>query len=159
AVSGLAGGLLSVGSHPLVGLDGRILTPGDTAGRVLLAWLCVLVPTLAFAAVGLLGSVVLGRSPMGLLLPAVFAIVLHLVQLLPLPVVVRLGLPSAAFVTWRGLFTTPMQLGPLLVALAVDVAWVGVALAAAYWLFVRRDFAALAHDGGDRRTMAVAVAP
>ena len=44
--------------------------PGEAAGAVLLAWPCVLAPTLAFAAVGLLGSVALGRSPMGLLMPA-----------------------------------------------------------------------------------------
>jgi ABC-2 type transport system permease protein len=126
---------------------------------VALAWLCVLLPTLAFAAVGLLGSIVLGRSPMGLLVPAVLALGLNLIQMLPLPVVVRLGLPSAAFVTWRGLFTTPVQAGPLLISLAVDGVWLAVALAAAYWLFLRRDFAALAHDGGGRGALAAAVVP
>ena len=40
---------------------------------MLLAWASVLAPTLAFAAVGLLGSVALGRSPMGLLVPALLA--------------------------------------------------------------------------------------
>ena len=60
----------------------------------MLAWLCVLAPTLAFAAVGLLGSVVLGRSPMGLLLPALLAVAAAVVQLLPLPVAVRVALPS-----------------------------------------------------------------
>jgi len=159
AVSGVVGGLVAVGNHPLVGLDGRSLDPGDAATRVLLAWLAVLMPTLAFAAIGLLGSIVLGRSPMGLLVPAVLALALNLLQLLPLPVMVRLALPSASFLTWRGLFTTPMQTGPLLVALVVDVAWAVVALAAAYWLFLRRDFAVLANDGGGRRALVAAVVP
>uniref|UniRef100_UPI000B0C5563 ABC transporter permease n=1 Tax=Streptomyces acidiscabies TaxID=42234 RepID=UPI000B0C5563 len=56
AASSTAGGLLTVGDHPLVGLDGHLLTPGDAVGRVLLAWLCALAPTLALAAIGLLGS-------------------------------------------------------------------------------------------------------
>ena len=56
---------------------------------------------------GLLGSVALGRSPMGLLLPALLAFVLQVAQLLPLPAAVRLALPSHAFLAWRGLFTEP----------------------------------------------------
>src|SRR3954449_11723000 len=34
ALSGALGGLLAVGNHGLVGLDGRVLTSGDTAVRV-----------------------------------------------------------------------------------------------------------------------------
>ena len=123
AVSGIAGGLAAVGNRPLVGLDGHLLAPADAAGTVLLAWVCVLAPTLAFAAVGLLGSVALGRSPMGLLMPALLAFALQLAQLLPLPVAVRLALPSHAFLAWRGLFTSPAQTGPLLIGLAVSLAW------------------------------------
>ena len=140
AASGIAGGLAAVGNRPLVGLDGHLLAPGQAAGAVLLAWVCVLAPTLAFAAVGLLGSVALGRSPMGLLLPALLALALQLAQLLPLPVAVRLALPSYAFLAWRGLFTDPAQTGPLLVGIAVSLAWAVVATALAYLLFLRRDF-------------------
>jgi ABC-2 type transport system permease protein len=56
AASGVVGGLAAVGNQPLVGLDGHLLAPGQAAGAVLLAWATVLAPTLAFAAVGLLGS-------------------------------------------------------------------------------------------------------
>src|SRR5690349_9457077 len=64
AGSGVVGGLAAVGNRPLVGLDGHMLAPGQAAGAVLLAWGSVLAPTLAFAAVGLLGSVAFGRSPL-----------------------------------------------------------------------------------------------
>lgn len=147
AVSSAVGGVLAAGNRPLVGLDGHSLTSGDAAVRVLLAWVCVFAPTLALGAIGLLGSVVWGRSPMGLLLPAVVALVLALAQLLPLPVAVRLALPSYAFIAWNGLFTDPAQLGPLLIAVAVSLAWAVVATALAYVLFVRRDFTNPAHDG------------
>ena len=79
-------GLAAVGDRPLVGLDGHLLAPGQAAHAVLLAWLIALAPTLAFAAIGLLGSVAFGRSPMGLVIPALLALSLQIAQLLPLPV-------------------------------------------------------------------------
>ncbi|MET8999495.1 ABC transporter permease [Amycolatopsis sp. NPDC004169] len=154
AVSATAGGLLTAGNRVLVGFDGHLLTPGDAAATVLLAWVSVLAPTLALAAIGLLGSVLWGRSPMGLLLPAVVALAMALAQLLPLPVAVRLALPSYAFIAWNGLFTDPAQLGPLLVAVGVSLAWAVAATALAYRQFVRRDFTNAAHDGTGRRALA-----
>ncbi|MEV5754231.1 ABC transporter permease [Actinoallomurus sp. NPDC052308] len=159
AGSSIAGGLAAVGNRPLVGLDGHLLSPADAAGTVLLAWACVLAPTLAFAAIGLLGSVALGRSTMGLLMPALLAFALQLAQLLPLPVAVRLALPSHAFFAWRGLFTSPAQVGPLLVGLAVSLAWAVVATALAYRLFLRRDFTDLTYDGSGRRVLLAGALP
>ncbi|MFJ3714295.1 ABC transporter permease [Streptomyces sp. NPDC090057] len=157
ACSSAAGGAVAVGDHPLVGLDGHLLTPADAAGRVLLAWTCVLAPTLALAAIGLLGSVTLGRSPMGLLLPALFALATQLAQMLPLPVAVRLALPGYAFIAWNGLFTSPAQLRPLLIGVAVALAWAVVATTLACLLFVRRDFTNAAYDGSGRRALTAGV--
>lgn len=159
ALSGAIGGLAAVGSRPLVGLDGQLLAPGRAATLVLLAWTSALAPTLAFAAVGLLGSVALGRSPMGLLLPALLALLLQIAQLLPLPVVVRTALPSYAFTAWRGLFTDPGQTGPLLVGVAVSLVWAVAAAGLAYLLFMRRDFTDLAYDGAGRRVLVRACLP
>jgi ABC-2 type transport system permease protein len=159
AASGIAGGLAAVGNRPLVGLDGHLLPSGQAAAAVLLAWVSVLAPTLAFAAVGLLGSVTLGRSPLGLIMPALLALVLQIAQLLPLPVVVRVALPSYAFIGWRGLFTDPALTGLLLAGIAVDLAWAVVAGAVAYRLFMRRDFTDSAYDGIGRRVLVQAVLP
>ena len=159
AVSGIAGGLAAVGNHPLAGLDGHELAPGSAAASVVLAWACVLAPTLAFAAVGLLGSVAFGRSPMGLVLPALLALALGIVQLLPVPVIVRVALPSYGFVAWRGLFADPAQLGPLAVAIGCSLAWAVAASALAYRLFLRRDFTDLAYDGAGRRVLIRAALP
>ncbi|MFE5402720.1 ABC transporter permease [Streptomyces sp. NPDC056580] len=159
ACSSAAGGVAAVGDRPLVGLDGHLLSPADAAGRVLLAWLCVLAPTLALAAIGLLGSVTLGRSPTGLLLPALFALTMQLAQMLPLPVAVRLALPGYAFIAWNGLFTNPAQLEPLLIAIAVSLVWAVVATALACLLFVRRDFTNAAYDGSGRRALTAGVLP
>jgi ABC-2 type transport system permease protein len=159
ACSSAAGGVVAVGNQPLVGLDGHLLTPADAAGKVLLAWACVLAPTLALAAIGLLGSVALGRSPMGLLLPALVALAMQLAQMLPLPVAVRLALPSYAFIAWNGLFTSPAQLGPLLIGIMVSLVWAVTATALAYLLFLRRDFTNLTDDGSGRRAVTAGVLP
>ncbi|MEU9443898.1 ABC transporter permease [Streptomyces sp. NPDC048304] len=159
ACSSAAGGVVTVGSRPLVGLDGHQLTPSDAAGKVALAWLCVLAPTLALAAIGLLGSVVLGRSPMGLLLPAVVALAMQLAQMLPLPVAVRLALPGYAFIAWNGLFTSPAQLGPLLIGVVVGLVWAVVATTLAYLLFLRRDFTNVTADGLGRRAVTAGLLP
>ncbi|PJI93422.1 ABC transporter permease [Luteimicrobium subarcticum] len=156
-LSATVGGLLAVGNHPLVGLDGHALGTGDAARTVLLAWLSVLAPTLAFAGVGLLGSVVLGRSPMGLLVPALLAVVLGLVEVLPLPEALRLALPTNTLLAWRGLFTAPAQTGPLLISVAVSLTWAVAATLLAYAVFVRRDFTDLAYDGAGRRALGVAL--
>ncbi|MFG3115613.1 ABC transporter permease [Streptomyces sp. NPDC048197] len=159
ACSSAAGGVVAVGNQPLVGLDGHLLTPADAAVKVLLAWVCVLAPTLALAGIGLLGSVALGRSPMGLLLPVLVALAMQLAQMMPLPVAVRLALPSYAFIAWNGLFTGPAQLAPLLIGIGVSLAWAVLATALAYLLFVRRDFTNLGYDGSGRRAVTVGVLP
>ncbi|MFF0017112.1 ABC transporter permease [Streptomyces sp. NPDC005374] len=159
ACSSAVGGLASVGNQPLVGLDGHLLAPSDAAGRVLLAWTAALAPALALAAIGLLGSVALGRSPTGLLLPPVVALGTQVAQMLPLPVAVRLALPGYAFVSWNGLFTSPAQLTPLLIGVAVSLVWAVLATVLAFLLFLRRDFTNLAYDGAGRRGLTVGLLP
>jgi ABC-2 type transport system permease protein len=159
ACSSAVGGVAAVGSRPLVGLDGHLLAPADAAWKVLVAWACVLGPTLALAAIGLLGSVALGRSPMGLLLPALVALAMQLAQMLPLPVAVRLALPSYAFIAWSGLFASPAQTGPLLIGIGVSLAWAATATTLAYRLFLRRDFTNLTDDGSGRRALLAGVLP
>jgi ABC-2 type transport system permease protein len=152
-VSASLGGVLAVGNQPLIGLDGDLLPGGDAAGRVFLAWACAIAPTLALAGIGLLGSVLLRRSPMGLLLPAIVALALQLAQMLPLPVAVRLALPGYAFISWNGLLTSPAQRGPLLIGVVVGLVWAVAATALAYLLFVRRDFTSVNSDGAGKRAL------
>jgi len=158
-VSSIVGGLISIGSHPLPGLDGHIMGAGELTRTVLLAWLSIVPPTLAFSGVGLLGSVALGRSPLGLLMPVVLALVLEGVQLMPVPVALRVALPMNAFITYRGLLTTPGQLGSLWIGLVVSLTWAALATFLAYRLFMRRDFTDQAYDGSGRRFVVAGLAP
>ena len=158
-VSSTISGVAVIGSRPLIGLDGHLLSPGDTAAKVLLAWLCALAPTLALAAIGLLGSVAMGRSPMGLLLPAVVALAMQIVQQLPVPVAIRYALPGYAFISWNGLFASPAQLGPLLISVTISLVWAVIATALAYFLFVRRDFTNPTSDGSGRFAITAGLLP
>ncbi|MGH3348677.1 MAG: ABC transporter permease, partial [Nocardioides sp.] len=158
-VSSMAGGLISIGSHPLPGLDGHLIDSGELARTVLLAWLTIIPPTLAFSAVGLLGSVALGRSPLGLLMPVALALVLMGIQVMPVPVALRVALPMNAFISYRGLFTEPGQLGAFWIGLVVSLSWAALATFLAYRLFVRRDFTDLANDGFSRRFVVGGLVP
>jgi ABC-2 type transport system permease protein len=72
---------------------------------------------------------------------------------------VRVALPSYAFIAWRGLFTDPVQAGPLAIGIAVSLVLALAASALAYRLFMRRDFTDLAYDGSGRRLLVGAVLP
>jgi ABC-2 type transport system permease protein len=159
AVSATAGGIAASGFRTLTGMDGLQLTPGDALVRIAVAWLCALAPTLALAAIGLLGSVALGRSPMGLLIPAVVALGMQLVQDLPMDAALRLALPGYAFLSWNGLFDTPEQPGMVLIGVAVSLAWAVTATTAAFLIFIRREFTNAGHDGGGRRAIAFGMLP
>jgi ABC-2 type transport system permease protein len=78
---------------------------------------------------------------------------------LPMPVAVRLTLPSFAFLSWNGLFTSPPMLGPMLTGIAVSLAWAVTATALAYLIFMRRDFTSLANDGSVRRAITFGILP
>jgi ABC-2 type transport system permease protein len=159
AVSGIIGGLV-VGSRPLTGLDGHLLSPAGAAGMLLLAWLCALAPVLAFAAIGLLACVIFGRSPIGLLLAAFGGLGMQLAsQVLPMSAALRVALPSFAFLSWNGLFTSPPQLGSLIAAIAVSLAWAVTATTLAYVIFMRRDFTSPANDGSVRRAITLGILP
>jgi ABC-2 type transport system permease protein len=157
--SSMAGGLISIGSHPLPGLDGHVISSGELARTVLLAWLSIVPPTLAFSAVGLLGSVALGRSPLGLLMPVALALAMMGVQVMPVPVALRVALPMNAFISYRGLFTDPLQVGPFWVGLVVCLSWAALATFSAYRLFLGRDFTDLANDGSGRRLVLGGLVP
>ena len=159
AVSSIVGGLLAVGGHPLIGLDGHAFTGGAAVARVAGAWLSVVPATLTLASIGLVGSVLFGRSPLGLALPVIAAFGMDGMLQLPFPAIVRLALPYNSFLAWRGLFTDPAQVGPVVIGLVVNLAWIVVLTGTAYALFVRRDFTDLSYDGAPGRFLAAALGP
>jgi ABC-2 type transport system permease protein len=93
------------------------------------------------------------------LLPVVLALVLTGIQLMPVPVAVRVALPMNAFISYRGLLTQPAQLDALWIGLVVSLSWTAIATYLAYRMFVRRDFTDPAYDGSGRRFIVAGLAP
>src|SRR5450756_1611070 len=94
---------------------------------------------------------------MCLLIPAVVALGMQVAQDVPMAAALRLALPGYAFLSWNGLFDTPEQPGMVAIGVAVSLAW--AVTAAAYLIFMRREFTNVSHDGSGRRAITLGILP
>jgi len=123
-----------------------------------LAWGLRTAPTLALAAIGLLARSRL-TFPDGTAAPVLVALTMQLAQMLP---AAGRRTPRPARVCLHrlnGLFTSPAQLGPLLVSIGVSLGWAAVATVLAYLLFLRRDFTNVTTTGRGRRAITAGALP
>jgi len=141
AVSSLVAGLLLVGDGALVDLGGRTLSTGHSLLLVLAAWLLNLLPMLAFTSLAVLLSIATRNGIVGVVGPALIALVMQLLLLVGSGVWLHLLLASSAFQDWYALFTTHPFFGPLIVACIVSLIWIVVSLGGAWLLIRRRDYA------------------
>jgi len=141
AVSSLVAGLLLVGDGALVDLGGRTLSTGHSLVLVLAAWLLNLLPMLAFTSLAVLLSIATRNGIVGVVGPALIALVMQLLLLVGSGVWLHLLLASSAFQDWYALFTTHPFFGPLIVACIVSLIWIVVSLGGAWLLIRRRDYA------------------
>jgi ABC-2 type transport system permease protein len=141
AISSIAGGLLFVGSQPLVGLGGAVVPSGEAALLLLCSWLLSVPPLIGFVALASLLSV---ASRSGIVAVAGTAIAGLLMQLLAF---VGNGswtgwaLLGSGFDDWHGLLASPHYFAPLAIALVVSALWTAGAVWAAWLLLRSRDFA------------------
>lgn len=140
-VSAVAAGALAVGTQPLIGLSGALLTPGDALVRIALAWFSVLPPCVAITAAAIFISITTRSSVAGVGIPVFAALVLQLAALADAPALLRALVPTAAFEGWHGLLVEPAFYGPLLYGTAVNLAIAGVLIALSRRIFLRRDVA------------------
>jgi ABC-2 type transport system permease protein len=130
-----------VGWHPLVGLGGAPLSPAHTLGLTVASWAICLLPMLAYTSLAVLFSVATRNGIIGVIGPALVALVLNLLALVGTGTWVHMLLISSAFLAWHALFTGHPYYGPLAIACVVSVLWTAAALTAAWLLLRRRDFA------------------
>jgi ABC-2 type transport system permease protein len=133
-------GVVFGGAHPLVSLDGRVVSSGSTLARVLASWLVCVAPVLALTSLALLFSVWTRSGIIGVLAPALIALLSQLVSLIGKGVWAHTLLPGSAFDGWQGLFTSRPFYGQMTVSIAVSLVWATAALAAAWVILARRDF-------------------
>ena len=140
-VSSLAAGLLLVGSAKLVNLGGTELSAGHALVLVVAAWLLNILPMLAFTSLAVLLSVASRNGIVGVIGPALFALIMQLLLLVGAGVWVHLLLISSAFDGWYTLFVTHHYYGQLAIACIVSLIWIVACLSGAWLLLRRRDFA------------------
>lgn len=141
AISSLVAGLVLVGDHSLVGLNGTLFSSGRSVGLVLASWALCAFPMLAFASLGVLFSVATRNGIMGVIGPPLTALAMQLLLLVGSGIVMHMLLAGSAFNTWHALFAGKPYFGPLLIGIGVSVVWTVTALWVAWRLLRRRDFA------------------
>ena len=140
-VSSLAAGLLLIGDGSLVDLGGRILSTGHSLELVVASWLLNILPMLAFTSIAVLLSVATRNGIMGVIGPALVALVMQLLLLVGSGVWLHMLLASSAFDGWYTLFVDHQYYGPLAIACIVSVVWIVACLAGSWLILRRRDFA------------------
>ena len=140
-VSSLAAGLLLVGAGKLVSLGGTELSNGHALWLVVASWLLNILPMLAFTSIAVLLSVATRNGIMGVIGPALVALVMQLLLLVGTGVWVHMLLAASAFDGWYTLFVTHHYYGPLAVACIVSLIWIIGCVGGAWLILRRRDFA------------------
>ncbi|MCW2497086.1 ABC transporter permease [Jatrophihabitans sp.] len=137
--SSLAAGLVVEGKQPLIGLSGNLIASGRATELVLLAWLTVLPPALAFAAIGMLASIVSRNSLVGILGSVALGLAMQFGGLIDGAEPLRRGLLGTQFLAWHGLFEEPGYTGAITEDVLVSAAYLAVCGTAAWLVLRRRD--------------------
>ena len=108
---------------------------------MLVSWLLNILPMLAFTSIAVLLSVATRNGIMGVIGPALVALVMQLLLLVGSGVWLHMLLASSAFDGWYTLFVAHHYYGPLAIACIVSVIWILACLAGSWLILRRRDFA------------------
>ena len=141
AVSSIVAGLVLVGSGKLVDLGGTELPAGHALVLVAASWLLNILPMLAFTSIAVLLSVASRNGIVGVIGPALVALVMQLLLLVGAGVWVHLMLISSAFDGWYTLFVHHHYYGQLAIAGIVSLIWIVACLGGAWLILRRRDVA------------------
>jgi ABC-2 type transport system ATP-binding protein len=138
AAASLTAGVLVIGRQPLLGLSGAELRPDRALEMTAGAWLTAVPPTLAFAAVAVLASIVTRSSVAGVGLPVLLGFGMQLASFLNGPALARRLLLTSAFDAWHGLFLDPAVVTAATRSVALSGAYLALGLAAARLAFSPR---------------------
>jgi ABC-2 type transport system permease protein len=140
-VATLIAGVLLVGGHSLVSLSGTLLSPGRVLFLLFVSWLLCLLPTLAFASLGVLFSIATRNGIVGVIGPALAALAMQLLLLVGSGVWMHTLLLSSAFNSWHALYVDDPFYGQVLIGIAVSIVWTAACVTVSWLLLRRRDFA------------------
>jgi ABC-2 type transport system permease protein len=141
AASATLAGVITVGNNPLVDVGGNLRQPSTALGLVAASWAIVLLPTLAFAAIAMMVSILTRSSVLGVMVPVVIGLVMQAYTFLNAWDTVRHGLLNYTMNAWRGVLDAPAYYQPLDRCLLIATLYLVVATAVGYATFRRRDVA------------------
>jgi ABC-2 type transport system permease protein len=139
AISSTLSGIVVVGTQPVVGLSGSLLSSGTAFTATALSWAVVVPPVLAVIAIAVLASVLSRNSWVGIVTPILVVLGLDMVAQFSAVDPVRALLPTTGFDAWHGLVRTGVYTGPIWTSILVSALWAGVCLGVAAAVFLRRD--------------------
>ena len=140
AVASLVSGAVLVGLHPVVNLSGELTSGGRMLTLTLVSWVYCLLPAFAYMSVAILVSVTTRNGILGVLAPLMLALLTQLLDLVGRGVIVHDLLIGSGFDGWHGLFVAHPFFGPMAIAAAVSLLWIGACLALSWRVLSRRDF-------------------
>jgi ABC-2 type transport system permease protein len=138
-ISATLTGAVVVGTQPLVGLDGSVLSPNTAWAIAAGSWATMLPPVFAIMAIAVFVSVISRNTWVGVVVPLVIVFTFNLLSILSAADPVRPFLPTTGFNAWHGLARTSVYTDPIWTSVLVNAAWVMVFLGAASVAFLRRD--------------------
>lgn len=139
ATAAVVVGGVKFGFNPLTSLSGEIYSSGHAFWLVLVSWLLIILPVMAFTAIALFFSVATRNSAAGVVIPIIIALGMSLLGALNGVGELRHYLLTTQFEAFHGLFHTPRYNEQVVRALWVSGLWAAVPLAGALFLFRRRD--------------------
>ncbi len=140
-LTGLLGGAIEIGLHPLVSLSGTTVSVGKAFRLETAGFAVYLLPVLAVAAVGIMLSTLSRNSAGAVVGTLMFSLLLQLTAIVPGLDGLQPYLLPHQFNAWQGLLRDPVDTAPIVRAAWVCGLHVAVALGVAWWSFSRRDVA------------------
>jgi ABC-2 type transport system permease protein len=141
ATVGTIAASIAWGFHPLTSLSGTKVSAGHGLGLLAASLGVYLLPLAGIAAFGLLLSTVTRNSAASVVGTLMWALLMQLIGVLPGTESFRAYLLGTQFEAWHGFLRTPADWAPVVRALWVCALYIGLPLAAAYVVFLRRDVA------------------
>jgi ABC-2 type transport system permease protein len=138
---GAVAGSLAWGFNPLTSLSGTKVSAGHGTALLAASLAVYVLPLAGIAAFGLLLSTVTRNSAASVVGALMWALLMQLLGVLPGTESIRPYLLGTQFEAWHGFLRTPADWTPVIRALWVCALYVGLPIAGAYLVFLRRDVA------------------
>ena len=140
-IVGLVAGSIAWGFHPLTSLSGTKVSAAHGLALLVASLAVYALPLIGIAAFGVMLSTITRNSAASVVGALMWALFMQLLGVLPGTESFRNYLLGTQFEAWHGFLRVPADWAPIIRALWTCSLYIGLPLAAAYLVFLRRDVA------------------